>query len=149
MNHEFPLLSTIVWAVGIGLLAQVLAHRWRIPAIVLLLFSGIVLGPDVLGMVTPSVFGGGLPILVKLAVAVILFEGALNLRLSALKICASEIRNLVTVGVLISWRLTSILAHYIARLEWSLAILFGALMTVTGPTVVQPLLKRIIIPRRI
>ena len=149
MHQESPILITIVAAVGFGLLAQVLAHRWRIPAIVLLLLSGILLGPSALHIVEPETLNGGLEILVKLAVAVILFEGALNLRLNTLKHSAIEVRNLVTVGVLIVWGLTSLIAHYVAQLDWSLAILFGALLTVTGPTVVQPLLKRIHVSKRI
>ncbi len=149
MHQELTLLLTITWSVGVGLLAQVLAYRWRIPAIVLLLLFGVIVGPDVLGLIEPSLLGEGLSILVKLAVAVILFEGALNLRLSALRSSVVEVRNLVTVGVLITWGLTTLVAHYVARLDWSLAVLFGALMTVTGPTVVQPLLKRINITRRI
>lgn len=149
MHHESPVLITIVAAVAFGLLAQVLAHRWRIPAIVLLLLSGILLGPSALHIVEPEALGDGLEILVKLAVAVILFEGALNLRLTTLRHSAVEVRNLVTVGVLIAWILTSLIARYVAQLNWSLAILFGALLTVTGPTVVQPLMKRIHVSKKI
>jgi len=149
MHHVSPVLITIVAAVGFGLLAQVLAHRWRIPAIVLLLLSGILLGPGFLHIIEPHELGEGLEILVKLAVAVILFEGALNLRLKTLRQAVDEVRNLVTVGVLVAWILTSLIARYIAQLDWPLAILFGALLTVTGPTVVQPLLKRIHVSKRI
>lgn len=149
MEHESQVLITIVAAVGFGLIAQVLAHRWRIPAIVLLLISGILLGPDVLHIIEPHELGDGLEILVKLAVAVILFEGALNLRLKTLRHAVVEVRNLVTIGVLIAWALTSLIARYVAQLDWPLAILFGALLTVTGPTVVQPLLKRIHVSKRI
>ncbi len=149
MHHELSMLLTIVLAVGFGLAAQVLAHRWRIPAIVLLLLLGVLLGPAVLGLVQPGLLGEGLTILVKLAVAVILFEGALNLRLSALRDSAIEVRNLVSIGVLVTWLLTTLVAHFVAGLGWPLAILFGALLTVTGPTVVQPLLKRLNVPRRV
>ena len=149
MEHESHILTTIIAAVGFGLIAQVLAHRWRIPAIVLLLLSGILLGPNVLHIIEPHELGEGLETLVKLAVAVILFEGALNLRLKTLKHAVEEVRNLVTIGVLVAWTLTSLIARYVAQLDWPLAILFGALLTVTGPTVVQPLLKRIHVSKRI
>jgi len=149
MHHELSMLLTIVLAVGFGLAAQVLAHRWRIPAIVLLLLLGVLLGPAVLGLIEPGLLGEGLTILVKMAVAVILFEGALNLRLSALRDSAVEVRNLVSIGVLVTWVLTALVAHFVAGLVWPLAILFGALLTVTGPTVVQPLLKRLTVPRRV
>lgn len=149
MHHEITLLLTIVLAVAFGLTAQVLAHRWRIPAIVLLLLFGVLLGPAVTGLVQPGQLGQGLTILVKLAVAVILFEGSLNLRLSALRDSLREVRNLVTIGVAVTWVLTALVARFVAGLSWSLAILFGALLTVTGPTVVQPLLKRVDVPRRV
>lgn len=143
MVHSTGLLTTIIIAVVFGLLAQILAYRWRIPSIVLLLIFGIGLGKGFLGWVDPNELGNGFGILVKLAVAIILFEGALNLNLKSLRQNAVEVRNLVTIGVLISWVLTTLIAHFIAGFEWYLAILFGALMTVTGPTVVQPLLRRL------
>lgn len=149
MHSDMTLLVTIVSAVGFGLLAQILAHRWHIPAIVLLLGFGILLGQSVLKIVQPHVLGTGLSILVKLAVAIILFEGALNLDLKSLSQCATEVQRLVTVGVLLSWGLITLIARFIAGLEWPIALLFGALMTVTGPTVVQPLLRRIPLPRSI
>ncbi len=149
MEHGTALLITIVAAVFFGLLAQILAHRWHIPAIVLLLVFGIGLGEEVLGLVRPDELGGGLGILIKLAVAIILFEGALSLNLKSLRQNAVEVRNLVTVGVLISWVVTTLIAHFIAGFEWHLAILFGALMTVTGPTVIQPLMRRISVTRSV
>lgn len=149
MSHETLILTTVVAAVTFGLTAQVLAHRWRIPAIVILLLSGILLGPSALGIIRPEALGAGLSILVKMAVAVVLFDGALNLRLAAIRNSAMEIRNLVTVGALITWILVSLAAHFIAQLSWQIAILFGALMTVTGPTVVQPLLKRLSVSKEI
>ena len=149
MNHEINLLITIVAAVGFGLLAQLLAHRWHVPAIVLLLGFGILLGDNVLGIVRSNELGEGLGILVKLAVAIILFEGALNLNLKSLRQSAVEVRNLVTIGVLLSWGITTLITRYVAGFEWRIAILFGSLMTVTGPTVVQPLLRRIVVSRRL
>lgn len=149
MEHGTALLITIVAAVSFGLLAQILAHRWHVPAIVLLLIFGISLGEDALGLVRPDELGGGLGILIKLAVAIILFEGALSLNLKSLRQNAVEVRNLVTVGVLISWAATTLVAHFIAGFEWRLAILFGALMTVTGPTVIQPLMRRISVTRSV
>lgn len=149
MNHETGILITIVVAVGFGMLAQVIAHRWRFPAIVLLLLFGILLGENVLGIVRPSEIENGLGILVKLAVAIILFEGALNLKLKSLRESASEIRNLVTFGVLISWSVTTLIARFVAGFDWQTALLFGALMTVTGPTVIQPLLRRVTVARQI
>jgi NhaP-type Na+/H+ or K+/H+ antiporter len=144
-----PALLTIALAVAAGLLAQVLGHRLRIPAIVPLLVLGVALGPSGLGVVVPASLGGGLSVIVKLCVAVILFDGALNLRIADLRRAMTEVRNLVTVGVLVSWVGATLAAWLIAGFSVSVAIVFGALMTVTGPTVVQPLLRRVSIPRRV
>jgi NhaP-type Na+/H+ or K+/H+ antiporter len=149
MDHPETALYTVAAATAFGLLAQLVGHRWRIPPIVPLLAFGVAIGPSGLGWVQPGALGGGLGIIVKLAVAIILFEGALNLRLADLHRSAREVRNLVTTGVLISWAGATLASRYVARLPWMLAIVFGALMTVTGPTVVQPLLKRVEIPRRV
>lgn len=140
-------LLTIAWAAGAGLLAQVVGTRLRTPPIVILLFVGVLLGPSVLGVVHPEALGAGLGVLVKLAVAVILFDGALTLRLEDLQRAKREVRNLVTTGLLVTWVGATLAARYVAGLSWSVAIVFGALMTVTGPTVVQPLLKRVPLPR--
>ena len=149
MHDDVAVLLTIVWATGAGLLAQLLAHRLRVPAIVPLLAIGVLLGPSVLGVVQPEALGLGLPVIVKLAVAIILFDGALNLRLGDLRRAMAEVRNLVTVGVVVTWAGAIVAARYIAELSWPVAIVFGALVTVTGPTVVQPLLKRVPLPRRL
>src|SRR5919206_4201218 len=147
MHGPDAALLTIVTATAGGLLAQLVGHRWRIPAIVPLLAMGVLLGPSVLGLVHPDALGSGLTVIVKLAVAVILFDGALNLRLADLRRAIREVRSLVTVGVLITWLGATLAAHFVARLSWTVSIVFGALMTVTGPTVVQPLLKRVPLPR--
>jgi NhaP-type Na+/H+ or K+/H+ antiporter len=149
MAHDTGVLITIVAAVGFGIFAQILAHRWRMPAIVLLLGFGLLLGESGAGIVQAHELEGGLAILVKLAVAIILFEGALNLNLRSLRKSAVEIRNLVTIGVVLSWGITALIARFVAGLSWQVAILFGALMTVTGPTVVQPLMHRIDVPRKL
>src|ERR671924_885941 len=142
-------LLTVVWATGAGLLAQLLAHRLRIPAIVPLLAVGVILGPSGLEVVQPATLGSGLPVIVKLAVAVILFDGALNLRLGDLRHAIAEVRNLVTIGVLVTWVGATLASRFLAQLSWPVAIIFGAVVTVTGPTVVQPLLRRVQLPRRL
>ena len=149
MHHIDPALLTIAWAAAAGILAQLLGHRWHVPAIVPLLVMGMLLGPSGLGYVQPASLGTGLAVLVKLCVAVILFDGALNLRLADLHKAAREVRNLVTIGVVVTWIGATLVAWGIARLSLPVAIVFGALMTVTGPTVVQPLLRRVPLPRHV
>src|SRR5690242_1969012 len=147
--HGTNALTTIVWAAGAGLFAQVLSARFRVPAIVLLLALGVLLGPSALGVVHPEAIGGGLPVIVKLVVAIVLFDGALNLRLGDLRQAAAEVRNLIVLGVPITGVCAALTAHFVANLSWAVAIVFGSLVTVTGPTVVQPLLRRVELPRRV
>lgn len=129
--------------VGVGALCNWLAWRVNLPAILFLLLVGLVLGPG-LGVLDPdAAFGDLLFPLVSLGVAIILFEGALTLRFSDIRNVARIIRNLTTIGVLVTWMVMGAAAHYIAGLSWPLAMLFGALVTVTGPTVIMPMLRSI------
>jgi NhaP-type Na+/H+ or K+/H+ antiporter len=142
-------LLTISVAVMAGLIAQVIAAHWRIPPIVPLLIVGMALGPSGLGFIHPASLGSGLSVVVKLCVAVILFDGALNLRLSDLRLAIGEVRRLVTIGALVTWVGATLAALFIAGLSGPVAIVFGALLTVTGPTVVQPILRRVRVSRRL
>ena len=128
---------TIVAGVG----CQALARRVRLPAIVPLLLVGMALGPSGLNVVRPADFGQGLRVVVGFAVAIILFEGGLSLRTEIFKAGGVAIRNLVTIGVLITWALSAWFGHLLFELRWGIAILFGSLVTVTGPTVIIPLLR--------
>jgi NhaP-type Na+/H+ or K+/H+ antiporter len=128
-------------ALGAGVMCQVLARHLHIPSIVLLLAAGVLLGPDGAGWVVPERLGDGLFQIVRLAVAVILFEGGLNLKLSRLRRESVPIRMLVTVGAVITGVGGALAARAFMDWDWSLAALFGALVTVTGPTVIKPLLR--------
>ncbi len=147
--HADAALLTASLAVGLGIFAQLLAHRFRLPALVLLLFFGALSGPDGLGLLHPEALGEGLSLLVKLAVAIVVFEGALALRLEDLQKTLYEVRRLVTVGAAVTWLGASLAAYLLGGLSPGTSVLFGALVVVTGPTVVQPLLKRIPVSRRL
>lgn len=129
---------------GIGaaaLLCQWLAWRLRLPAILFLLLAGIGAGP-VLGWLDPQLlFGPVLMPLVSLAVSLILFEGSLTLRFSEWKEIGTVVRRLVTIGALSTWAVIAVTSHYLLGLEWNMAVLFGTLTLVTGPTVIVPMLR--------
>ncbi len=111
--------------------------------ILFLLLSGIVIGP-VLGLLDPDqMFGDLLSPLVSLSVAVILFEGAMTLRFSELQEIGKTVRNLVTIGALVTWAISSLAAWYFVGFEVKLAFLFGAVVVVTGPTVIVPMLRTV------
>lgn len=132
---------TFALALGVGVAAQVTARHLRVPSIVVLLAAGVALGPDGFGWVQPGSLGDGLFALVKLAVAVILFEGGLNLELRRLRRESAPIRRLVTTGALITAVGGALAARLLMDWPWTLAALFGALVVVTGPTVIRPLLR--------
>jgi NhaP-type Na+/H+ or K+/H+ antiporter len=141
--HEVHPAFTLVLAVAVGVLAQSAARHLRVPGIVLLLAAGVGLGPDGLGWVRPSDLGEGLFAIVHLAVAVVLFEGGLNLEISRLRRAQAPIQRLVTVGAAVTTVGGALAAH--AVFGWSVVqcLLFGTLVVVTGPTVVGPLIDQL------
>ncbi|MDX1269555.1 MAG: cation:proton antiporter, partial [Oceanisphaera sp.] len=143
---SLPLALAVILASGI--FCQWLAWRFRLPAIVLLASAGLLLGPFT-GWIQPQEdFGGGLSAVIPLFVAVILFEGGLNLELHELRGAAQVVRRLTSVGVLLAWLAGSLTAHWVGGLSWPVALLLGAILVVTGPTVIIPLLKHANINRR-
>ncbi len=137
-QHTELLLAAIVF-IGIG--CHWLAWQVKLPAIIFLLLAGIIAGP-VTGLVQPdALFGELLFPFVSLGVAVILFEGGLTLKLHDIRGLRKAVLNLLTLGVLLTWGIAAVAARLLLDFSWELALLFGALMTVTGPTVIKPLLR--------
>jgi NhaP-type Na+/H+ or K+/H+ antiporter len=138
--------STILIFTGIcfvSIFCQWVAWWLRLPAILFLLISGFLLGP-VFHWVNPDeLFGDLLFPLVSLAVAIILFEGSLTLKLSDLSGLSQTITRLVTVGALITWLIIGCSSYFIFGFSWQLSVLFGALCVVTGPTVIMPMLRTV------
>jgi NhaP-type Na+/H+ or K+/H+ antiporter len=139
MDQTILITLTGIIVTGIG--AQWLAWRLKVPAILFLLGIGLFLGP-ITGLLNPNELLGDLLFpLVSLAVAVILFEGALTLRFKELKGVGSSVWLLVSLGAFVTWVIASYAAHYFVGLEPLVAALFGAIVIVTGPTVIMPLLR--------
>lgn len=135
--------STLALSVAAGAILMVLAKRMNIPGIVLLLFGGVLLGPEGLGLVQPDTLGTTLNVMVAVAVGLILFEGGLTLDVAGYRSAPKVIRNLLTVGVLVTWLGVAFLIWLLFRVEAKFAVLAASLVIVTGPTVIQPILKRI------
>jgi NhaP-type Na+/H+ or K+/H+ antiporter len=140
--HAHPAF-VFVLAMALGVAAQVLARHLRVPGIVLLLIAGAGLGPDGLGWVDPRALGAGLFPIVHLAVAVILFEGGLNLEISRLRREQAAIQRLVFLGALITMTGAALAVHALFPVSLMTALLFGSLVVVTGPTVVGPLVHHL------
>ncbi|MBK7948432.1 MAG: cation:proton antiporter [Deltaproteobacteria bacterium] len=140
---------TFALALLAGVAAHVLARHLRLPSIVLLLFSGALLGPDGLGWIRPDSFGEGLSTFVSLAVAVILFEGGLGLDLRRLRAAAAPVRRLVSWGSLVTLLGGGLAAFFLMGWPADRALLYGALVIVTGPTVVRPILRLVPVRNRL
>jgi NhaP-type Na+/H+ or K+/H+ antiporter/Trk K+ transport system NAD-binding subunit len=149
MEGSFELTLEIVIAVLAGISAQVIAEYLKVPSIVFLLMFGILLGPDGFGLLHPHKLGVGLEVIVALSVAVILFEGGLNLELRDLGKVSGSLRNMVTLGTLITLLGGGMAAHWLGEFPWSIAFLYASLVVVTGPTVISPLLKQVQVDRRV
>lgn len=136
----------LVGILGVG--SQWLAWRLRLPAIVLMLLAGILVGP-VAGVFDPSRDIGPLAEpLISLAVAVILFEGGLSLHFEGLDDARDGVRRLVVIGAPLGWLLSTLALVWGAGLGWEAAAVFGGIMIVTGPTVIAPLLRQARLARR-
>ncbi len=149
MEGSFELTLQMIVAVLAGICAQVIAEYLKVPSIVFLLIFGMILGPDGAGLLHPHQLGVGLEVIVALSVAVILFEGGLNLELRDLGKVSGSLRNLVTLGTLITLLGGGMAAHWLGEFPWSIAFLYASLVVVTGPTVVSPLLKQVKVDRQV
>jgi len=148
VDHHQPAL-TLALALAIGIAAQSVSRHLRIPGIVLLLLAGAGLGPDGMDWIDPRSLGAGLTAVVELAVAVILFEGGLNLEISRLRREQTSIRRLVTWGALITLVGGALAAHWCLDWSWMRSFVFGGLIVVTGPTVVGPLVRNLRLRSRV
>ncbi len=138
--HSLVVTFALIGVLGVG--AQWIAWRLRLPAIVLMLLAGILAGP-VFGIIDPEHdFGDALGPMVSVAVALILFEGGVTLDFRGLRDAGPAVRRIVLLGAPLGWILGTATAYYIAGLSLPVAAVFGGLLVVTGPTVVTPLLRQ-------
>jgi len=142
----------------LGILAQWVAWKFKIPAILPLILIGLLVGPiaaeflseDGTKWIEPiwngeeGLFPGeSLFYFVSLAISIILFEGGLTLKTNEIKNVGPVITKLITIGSLVTFFGAAVAAHYIFYLSWEMAFLFSGLIIVTGPTVITPILRNI------
>ena len=142
----------------LGILAQWFAWKFKIPAILPLILIGLLVGPiaaeflseDGTKWIEPiwnekeGLFPGeSLFYFVSLAISIILFEGGLTLKMSEIKNVGPVITKLITLGSLVTFFGAGIAAHFVFDLNWRISYLFSALIIVTGPTVITPILRNI------
>ena len=139
---EDKILLLVVGVAVLGVFGQWLGWKLRIPSIIPLLIIGALLGP-LGGVVKPSeALGEVMRPAIGMAVAIIVFEGGLNLNLRELRSAGSGVLRLVAVALPLNWVLGTLATRWLAGLSWPVAILVGAILVVTGPTVIMPLLRQ-------
>ncbi|MBA6155230.1 cation:proton antiporter [Tenacibaculum sp. S7007] len=142
----------------LGILAQWFAWKFKIPAILPLILIGLFVGPIAAEFLssdgskwiepiwngTKGLFpGDGLFYFVSLAISIILFEGGLTLKKSEITTVGPVITKLITLGSAVTFVVSGIVTHYLLGLGWEISLLFSALIIVTGPTVISPILRNI------
>ena len=140
------LIPTVAGIIAIGVTAQVLSDRFQVPSVVFLIAAGILLGPEILGIIRPDAFGDALSAIVGLSVAIIVFEGAFHLKIEKLREAPGEVIRLVTIGAVIALVGTALAVRFLLGSPWEVAFLVGSLLVATGPTVITPILE--IVPVR-
>jgi NhaP-type Na+/H+ or K+/H+ antiporter len=138
--ENIPLIALVFFFCAV---CQLAAWRAQMPPILFLLLAGIVCGP-VLGVVQPKEFLGELfnPF-ISLSVAIILFEGSLNLKIKEIRGLHKVVRDMVSTGMVVTWVIIALATRFLLDISWEVATLFGAIMVVTGPTVVAPILRTV------
>ncbi len=147
----------VIGIAGVG--AQWIAWRTGRPAIALMLIMGFLVGPvsallpgDIFrgGLINPERdFGALMEPMIKLAVAVSLFDGGLSLNFRELRHAGWAVMRVVVIGVPVGWFLGTLACHYGAGLSWEVSALFGGILVVTGPTVIGPMLRTLRVGTRV
>lgn len=141
------MLFVLVGIIAVGVAAQWIASWLRFPALLLLLLTGLFVGPVARELGLPfaidpqKLFGDLLKPLVSLSVAVVLFEGGMTLRFGEAQRHGRALRRLILSGLIVGFSLTTLAAVYIGRLSWATSATLGAILVVTGPTVILPMLR--------
>jgi NhaP-type Na+/H+ or K+/H+ antiporter len=144
---DIALILSIVAA--LSLLCQWVAWRVKLPAILFLLITGLLVGPTFQWLNPDQLFGDLLLPFVSLSVAIILFEGSLTLHLSEFKELGTVVQRMVSIGALTTWLVVAVATHFILGFSVEISALFGAVMVVTGPTVIVPMLRTVQPTRKI
>ncbi|MEZ4670795.1 MAG: sodium:proton antiporter [Anaerolineae bacterium] len=137
------LLIALTAIIGLAVVAHLISWRLQSPSILLFLAFGFLVGPVFHVVDVDHVMGELLFPIVSLSIAIILFEGGLSLQVGDLRQIESVVWRILSLGVIVTWVLTTILAAILLGFSLQLAVLIGAVLVVTGPTVIIPLLRQV------
>ncbi|NLI63069.1 MAG: sodium:proton antiporter [Methanosarcinaceae archaeon] len=134
----------------ITVVSQILSNKLQIPSIIFLLILGIVIGPEVLKITNPTEHVSIISPVISILVAIVVFEGGLNVNIKQMRTVYESVISLASVGVVIGFiGITLVTKFLVPGISWEIAALFGALMTATGPTVVGPIIRNIRVSRKL
>ncbi|PIQ24105.1 hypothetical protein COW36_03750 [bacterium (Candidatus Blackallbacteria) CG17_big_fil_post_rev_8_21_14_2_50_48_46] len=134
----------------VGLFAQILSDKTSLPAIIFLLIFGSALGKQGLNLINPDVYSPvGTRAIIAIAVAIVVFEGGLMIDFRHLRHNLISVIGLITANVLITIVGMAWVTHHLIGIEWRISLLYAGLVSVTGPTVIAPILRRIHVSQKV
>jgi NhaP-type Na+/H+ or K+/H+ antiporter len=145
---EYPT-AVFVIAVLMAVFSHLVSERMRMPPILLWLLGGMILGPFGLHVLHAELLEPAMHTLIELGLAIILFEGGLNLNLKTLREHGAVVSRLVILGPLLTMLIGGSLAHMLTDMSWPMSLLFGAIVSVGGPTVIMPIIQQVRLDRAI
>ncbi|MEA1930253.1 MAG: sodium:proton antiporter [Euryarchaeota archaeon] len=140
IHVDLDLITLVAAIVALGVGAQLLAAKYRVPSVLFLIGAGLAIGPEGLGLITPETFGASLSTIVGVSVAIIVFEGSFRLDAEAIRTGPRAVRRLVTVGAALTFLGTALTVRLLVGPSWDISLLIAALLVATGPTVITPIL---------
>ena len=149
MGDSVYLLALLALIFLMGISAHILGRFFRMPSIVFLLFFGIILGPEVLNIINTSGFEQQLEAIVAISVAIIVFDGGLNINLNHIRTLHKSILKIISIGVLTTFIGATFVSYYLINIPLEMSLLYGALVSATGPTVITPIVKQVHVNRKI
>ncbi|SEQ55314.1 cation:proton antiporter [Natrinema salaciae] len=140
IHVSLDVVALIAAIVGLGVAAQVLAAKYRVPSVLFLILMGVAIGPEGLELIPPDAVGDSLSTIVGVSVAIIIFEGTFRLEYGAIWNASRAVSRMITIGAVIAFVGTALAVRLLLRASWDIAFLIGALLVATGPTVIAPIL---------
>ncbi|HWB20401.1 MAG TPA: cation:proton antiporter, partial [Phycisphaerales bacterium] len=133
--------QSLALSLGVSALITVVCRKLKIPALLPLLAAGLALGTSGLEIVDGSSLGHSLKGFITVAIGLLIFEGALHLNREDMRRSPRAVWGLLTIGALVTWGGATLVAWKFLNMSPQVSVLLGACIIVTGPTVVQPLLR--------